>query len=284
VRELKTRAVVDRVKNTFTTRAGTEFILYQSGGTIPDRGYYHLRLVDSKAVIGELDEEFVWERRLGEQFSMGTQTWRIHAITHNDVEVGPADPKAPMIPFWKAEEQNRSTETSFAILDFLDHCEGPLDDDALANELVQWRGMDSRTAESTVAFLRRQRELSRAPLPGRQRVLIECGKDASAPSENQQVILHTFWGGRVNRPLAIALAESWQRSHGTRLEAFASNDQILLVLPDAFDPAQVFGLLDGHKIEDLLRAGLEKTPLFGARFRENASRALLLPRGDARKR
>jgi len=98
VRELRTRAVVDSVRNSFTTRAGTEFVLYQSGGTIPDRGYYHLRLADSKAVIGELDEEFVWERRLGDQFSLGTQTWRIHAITHNDVEVGPADPNGPMIP------------------------------------------------------------------------------------------------------------------------------------------------------------------------------------------
>ncbi|HEX7507329.1 MAG TPA: DEAD/DEAH box helicase, partial [Polyangia bacterium] len=77
IRELRQRALVDRAKNTFTTRAGTEFVLYQSGGTIPDRGYYHLRLADSKAVIGELDEEFVWERRLGDQFSLGTQTWRI---------------------------------------------------------------------------------------------------------------------------------------------------------------------------------------------------------------
>jgi ATP-dependent Lhr-like helicase len=79
---------IDGAKNTCTTRAGIEFVLYQSGGTIPDRGYYHLRLADSKAVIGELDEEFVWERRLGDQFSLGTQTWRIVAITHNDVEVG----------------------------------------------------------------------------------------------------------------------------------------------------------------------------------------------------
>jgi ATP-dependent Lhr-like helicase len=283
VRELKTRADVDRVRNTFTTRGGTEFVLYQSGGTIPDRGYFHLRLADSKAVIGELDEEFVWERRLGDQFSLGTQTWRIHAITHNDVMVGPADPNQPMIPFWKAEEQNRSTETSFAILDFLDRCQDRLDDD-LADELVHQRGMDARTAENTVAFLCRQREVTGVPLPGRQRVLIECSKDASAPSENQQVILHTFWGGRVNRPLSIALAEAWERRHGTRLEAFASNDQILLILPDTFDPAGVFHLLGQAKLEDLLRAGLEKTPLFGARFRENASRALLLPRGDARKR
>jgi ATP-dependent helicase Lhr and Lhr-like helicase len=284
VRELKPRALVDPVKNTFTTRAGTEFVLYQSGGTIPDRGYYHLRLVDSKAVIGELDEEFVWERRLGDQFSLGTQTWRIHAITHNDVEVGPADPNAPMIPFWKAEDQNRSTETSFAFLDFLDACEKRLDASDFATELERTRGMDAKTAANLVRFLRLQREVSGAPLPGRHRVLIECTKDAAAPTQNQQVILHTFWGGRVNRPLAIALAEAWERSQGSTLEAFATNDQILFALPDAFDPADLFALLGQAPLDQLLRAGLEKTPLFGARFRENASRALLLPRGDARKR
>jgi ATP-dependent helicase Lhr and Lhr-like helicase len=284
VRELKTRALVDPVKNTFTTRAGTEFVLYQSGGTIPDRGYYHLRVADSKAVIGELDEEFVWERRLGDQFSLGTQTWRIHAITHNDVEVGPADPNAPMIPFWKAEDQNRSTETSFALLDFLDHCDKHLDESDFSAQLARTRAMDARTADNLVRFLRTQREVARAPLPGRHRLLVECSKDASAPSQDQQVVLHTFWGGRVNRPLAIAFAEAWERTQGTTLETFATNDQILFVLPDAFDPAGLFGLLRAAPLDELLRAGLEKTPLFGARFRENASRALLLPRGDARKR
>lgn len=284
VRELKTRALVDPVKNTFTTRPGTELLLYQSGGTIPDRGYYHLRLADSKAVIGELDEEFVWERKLGDQFSLGTQTWRIHAITHNDVEVGPADPNAPMIPFWKAEDQNRSTETSFALLDFFDHCEKHLDDPDVASQLAQGRRMDLHTADGLVRFLRRQRETAQAPLPGRHRVLIESTRDSSATAQTQQVILHTFWGGRVNRPLAIALAEAWERSRGSTLETYATNDHVLLALPDAFDPATLFTLLRTAPLDELLRAGLEKTPLFGARFRENASRALLLPRGDARKR
>ncbi len=284
IRELRQRALVDRAKNTFTTRAGTEFMLYQSGGTIPDRGYYHLRLSDSKAVIGELDEEFVWERRLGDQFSLGTQAWRILNITHNDVEVGPADAHGPMIPFWKAEEQNRSTQASFALLDFFDACEQRLDTPDFADELGRDHGMDAASARSLASFLARQREVSRAPLPGRQRVLVECGKDPSAPTELQQVVLHTFWGGKVNRPLAIALAEAWQREHGSPLDAFASNDHILLTLPEGIDPVGVFEPVPARALDGLLRAGLEKTALFGARFRENASRALLLPRGDARKR
>ncbi len=284
LRELRQRALVDRVKNTFTTRAGTEFVLYQSGGTIPDRGYYHLRLADSKAVIGELDEEFVWERRLGDQFSLGTQAWRILNVTHNDVEVGPADAHGPMIPFWKAEQQNRSTQASFALLDFFDSCERGLAEPSFADDLGRRHGMDAASARGLAALLTRQREVSRAPLPGRQRVLVECGKDPSAPSETQQVVLHTFWGGRVNRPLAIALAEAWERRRQSPLDVFATNDHILLMLPDALDPASLFDLVPARSLDELLRAGLEKTALFGSRFRENASRALLLPRGDARKR
>jgi ATP-dependent helicase Lhr and Lhr-like helicase len=284
IRELRQRALVDRTKNTFTTRAGTEFVLYQSGGTIPDRGYYHLRLADSKAVIGELDEEFVWERRLGDQFSLGTQSWRILNVTHNDVEVGPADANGPMIPFWKAEEQNRSTQASFALLDFFDFCERRLGQPDFADDLARRHGMDAASARSLTSFLTCQREVSKAPLPGRQRVLVEYSKDPASPTETQQVVLHTFWGGRVNRPLAIALGEAWQRKHGSPLDAFATNDHILFMLPDALDAAALLELVSSRNLDELLRAGLEKTALFGSRFRENASRALLLPRGDARKR
>ena len=284
IRELKPRALVDRVKNTFTTRAGTEFVLYQSGGTIPDRGYYHLRLADSKAVIGELDEEFVWERRLGDQFSLGTQAWRILNVTQSDVEVGPADPHGPMIPFWRAEEQNRSTQASFALLDFFDVCEKGLDRGDFADRCAREHGMDAASARSLERFLLRQREMSGAPLPGRQRVLVECTKDPAQPAQMQQVVLHTFWGGKVNRPLALALAEAWESAHGSPLETFATNDQILVTLPDAFDPATLLDLVPASALDALLRARLEKTALFASRFRENASRALLLPRGDARKR
>jgi ATP-dependent Lhr-like helicase len=292
VRELKARALIDRGRNRFTSRPGTDFVLYQSGGTIPDRGYYHLRLADTKAVIGELDEEFVWERRLGDQFSLGTQAWRILDVTHNDVLVGPADPHGPMIPFWKAEEQNRSTAASFALLDFFDFCQARGERDDLPDELGRRFGMDEASAKSLARFLARQRETARAPLPGRLRVLVEVTLDQAslqssaspAAGDLQQVILHTFWGGRVNRPLAIALGEAWRRRHGSPLEVFASNDQIMLMLPEGLAPDGVFALVPASALGDLLRAGLEGTALFGARFRENSGRALLLPRGGARRR
>ena len=104
---MKPRVSVDKIDNTVRAKDGTAFILYQSGGTIPDRGYYNLRIADTKAKIGELDEEFVWERRVGDSFVLGTQVWRVLKITHNDVEVKGVDYAPNMIPFWKAEEYHQ---------------------------------------------------------------------------------------------------------------------------------------------------------------------------------
>jgi ATP-dependent Lhr-like helicase len=282
--DLRARATLDPVQNTFTTRKGTEFLLYQSGGTIPDRGYYNLRLADTKALIGELDEEFVWERRLGDQFTLGTQAWRILRITHNDVEVGPADPGRPMIPFWKAEDQNRSTLFSLALLDFLDECQARLDDPTLVEDLAARRALSPEDAQRLLEFLRRQQKSSEGELPGRHQVVIECTRDADTSTDTQQVVIHTFWGGHVNRPLAMALSEVWETRLGAPVEIFASNDHILLLLPDGINPAELFEPISSHTIETLLRTRLQNTALFGSHFRENAARALLLPRGDARRR
>ncbi len=236
IRELRQRALVDRAKNTFTTRAGTELVLYQSGGTIPDRGYYHLRLADSKAVIGELDEEFVWERRLGDQFSLGTQAWRILKVTHNDVEVGPADAHGPMIPFWKAEEQNRSTQASLRCSIFSISASGdstsPISPTSWARNTAWTRPARAAWSVSSPASARWRERLC----PVASACSSSVPRIPRRPSKLQQVVLHTFWGGKVNRPLAIALAEAWEREHGSPLDAFATNDHILFMLPEGIDP------------------------------------------------
>ena len=100
-------------------------LIYLSGGTIPDRGYYDLRIEESRAKIGELDEEFVWERSVGDTFTLGTQVWRIQKITHNDVEVIPAEAKPGIFPFWRAEDLNRDFHFSEKILLFLERLSTP---------------------------------------------------------------------------------------------------------------------------------------------------------------
>ena len=125
LRELKPRISLDRIDNTVHGKEGVLRLIYLSGGTIPDRGYYDLRIAETQAKIGELDEEFVWERRVGDTFTLGTQVWRIRKVTHNDVEVVPVDAKPGIFPFWRAEEMNRDFHFSEQILLFLEEFNRP---------------------------------------------------------------------------------------------------------------------------------------------------------------
>ena len=120
IRELKPRVSIDRLDNTVSARKGALLALYTSGGMIPDRGYYRLRHFETSAVIGDLDEEFVWEARPGETFTLGTQHWRIERITHNDVFVKPTHPRVMAAPFWKGEGNRRDFHFSEQIGLFLE--------------------------------------------------------------------------------------------------------------------------------------------------------------------
>ena len=121
VLELRPRATVDRLANTIATRPGFASLIFMEGGTIPERGYFELRLKESGAKIGELDEEFVWERKIGDTFALGAQVWQITEITHNAVEVVPARKPQQIIPFWRAEELDRDFHYSERIASFLEN-------------------------------------------------------------------------------------------------------------------------------------------------------------------
>jgi ATP-dependent Lhr-like helicase len=285
LRELKPRLIQDPLRGTIRAKEGLEFLLYQSGGVIPDRGYYHLRHAESKAFIGELDEEFVWERQLGDQFAFGTQAWKIVHISHNDVEVVPADPKAGILPFWKAEEQNRDFYLSERIGLFLEEADSEIKEtEKFQKLLTQEYFMKPEASEKLTQFLSFQKEITGEDLPHRYHVLMERFKDPSAPLETSQLVMHSFWGGKVNRPFALALSEAYEKKYSAPLEFFAGNDNILFIIPESLHPKDLLQLVNSDNLEKLLRAKLEKTALFGAHFRENAGRALLLPRGDMKHR
>ena len=282
VRDLKPRLAFDRVRETLTARQGAAFALYTSGGTIPDRGYYTLRHADNGAAIGELDEEFVWEATVGQNFTLGTQNWLIQRITHNDVLVKPARPKATAPPFWRAEGFNRSAYFSRRIAEFLETADGMLaerDEKGLAAEL-RGLGFDELPADELVGFLKRQRETTGRSLPHANHLLVEhvlSGPGGYAgPDRQRQVVLHTTWGGRVNRPIALALEAAWRERFGTRAEVFADNDTIVVQVKEDIDPGVLLGLVTPANLESLLRRSLEGSGFFGARFRECAGRSLLL--------
>lgn len=284
VRELVPRISIDTIDNTVRSRNGAPRLLFMSGGTIPDRGYYDLRVHNSHAKIGELDEEFVWERRVGETFAFGPQAWRIQRITHNEVEVVPAGNAPGIIPFWRAENQDRDFHFAEAVARFLENADPGIDDENFAATLCTSYYMDAPAADELTSFLRRQKDATKSPLPHRHHLLVEHFDDPLNTSDSKQVILHTMWGGRVNRPFALALASAWEQAYHYRPETIVNNESILLILPHGFSAADIFSMVSAGNIEALLRKSLESTGFFGAHFRENAGRALLLPRASFNKR
>ncbi len=306
VRELAPRLEIDRVANQVRARRGTAWTVYMSGGTIPDRGYFNLRLADSMAKVGELDEEFVWERRIGDTFTLGAQNWRVRRITHSDVLVSPAHRTAAMAPFWRADARDRSFFLSERIGEFLERAEtllagaaaqparasgadptetgGEPGRDRLVELLREESRMTVTAATRLVDLLERQREATGVPLPHRRHLVVEHCADPAARANGRQAILHTGWGGRVNRPFAMALAAAWSERSDAPLAIEAENDSILIGTDSDFEMDQVLQWVRPDNLEALLRFRLQQSGLFGGRFRENAGRALLLPRSDAKRR
>ncbi len=284
LRELKARVSLDRIDNTIQARSEVAFLLYSSGGTIPERGYFDLRLQDTRAKIGELDEEFVWERSLGDTFTLGSQLWRIQKITHNDVEVVPARTTPDIIPFWKAEEQNRDFHFSERIGQFLEHADTGLDSAEFRQELKDRHAMEDAAVDELIRFLHQQKEATGGGLPHRHHLLIEHVEGSAGRDGLRQVILHTSWGGRVNRPFALALAAAWEKTDRQPLQFVSDDDAILLMVPHDINARDLLASVSPENVESLLRRKLEQTGFFGARFRENAERALLLPKASFKRR
>jgi ATP-dependent Lhr-like helicase len=287
VRELRPRLFLDAVDGRVTAARGAALIVSLSGGTIPDRGLFTLRHAQSRAKIGELDEEFVWERREGDMFHLGNQGWRITNITANEVEAVPAEREAQMAPFWRADERDRGFHFADRLGLFLERADGELDEPAFAERLQREHGFAAAEAALLVGYLRRQREATGTALPHRHHLLIEDAGESEGgedPGEARQIILHAVWGGRLLRPWAYALAEAYEQRNGRPLEVIAADDCLLVRLWPDDVPADLLDLVHPDNLEALLRARLEKTGFYAAHFRENAARALLLPRSTARSR
>jgi ATP-dependent Lhr-like helicase len=278
LRELEPRISIDRLDNTVTARKGAVQALYFSGGTIPDRGHYHLRHRETHARIGELDEEFVWEAAVGQVFTLGTQNWRIEQITHNDVFVMPADPRRSAPPFWRAEENLRDFHFSERLGEFLEMANDRLEEPEFQDSLIRSHSMEKTASDRLIQFLRRQRKATGCPLPHRHHLLVEFVSAGPGGYPGSQVVLHTLWGGRVNRPYAMALEGAWESHFGHQLEIYSSDDCVMLQLPHESQSEEILSFVTFANVQDLLKRRIERSGFFGARFRECAGRALLLTR------
>ncbi|MCB9377624.1 MAG: DEAD/DEAH box helicase [Holophagales bacterium] len=283
IAELRPRIALDRLTGTAQGLPGTARLLARAGGTIPDRGYFQLRLDDSNAKLGELDEEFVWERSVGDSFVLGAQAWRIRRITANEVFVSPARGGASLAPFWKADARDRGSYASERVARFLERANDRLADAELRQELERDWALEPAAAEKLLADLSEAREALGGTLPHRGQVVIEKCEERRDPAR-RAVLVYTFWGGSVNRPLALALGAAWEAREGEPIEANADDDAIFLVLPEGADPVALLRSVEPDRLDALLRARLESSGFFGAHFRQNAQRALLLPRAGPTKR
>ena len=284
LRELKPRLAINRSANTATLRRGALMAYYFSGGVIPDRGYFHMRLVGSGGKIGELDEEFVWERKLGDVFTLGAQSWKIERITYNDVFVVPAESGAMAPPFWRSETYNRDFHFSRRIADFLDWANERVEGKGFVAELQRRFSLQQPAAEALRDFLRKQKLVTGRDLPHRHHLLAEIIDAAPGGAPGQQLVLHTQWGGRVNRPYALALDAAWFETFGHRTEIYVNNDCVVAMLNDEVTAEEALRLVTASNVESWLRQRLEGSGFFGARFREAAGTSLLITRNRAGQR
>ena len=281
--ELEARLTWDRVTDRVTGDRAARMTAVISGGTIPDRGLYTVNLPD-RTRLGELDEEFVHESRVGDAFQLGSTTWRIAAIEHDRVIVNPAPGMPARMPFWHGEYGARSLELSHRVGEL----RRELSSGAATDVLRERYGCDEATAHTLRQYVGAQRAAT-GIVPDDRSIVIEHFRDETG---SVRIVVHAAFGGRVNAPWGMALAQRARETlGGVDVQVQTTDDGVMLRLPvtaatERDDPWFVSGLLglSAPEAEQLVMEEVGSTSLFGARFRMNAARALLLPRGNPRRR
>ncbi|GEL45542.1 DEAD/DEAH box helicase [Cellulomonas hominis] len=325
--ELRPRVVWDRATDVLTARPGALRLAVTSGGTIPDRGLYGVFLASGAETadvpvdpersggrtrggkrVGELDEEMVYESRVGDTFTLGSSTWRIEDITPDRVLVTPAPGVPGRLPFWKGDSQGRPASLGRAMGAWArEVADLP---DAAARDRVREAGLDDWAADNLLGYLREQRAATGA-LPSDVTVVVERFRDELG---DWRVVVHSPFGARVHAPWALVLGARLRERFGVDAAAMHADDGIVLRLPDMLaaasdpvgdllgwsapdawstdgtaasapgglaDPVPVDAadlLIEPDEVAEAVRAELGGSAMFGARFREAAARALLLPR------
>ena len=292
--ELRPRIIWDRTpteeapSGSIEGRPGAQRLAVTSGGTIPDRGLFPVYLVSGNEErgpkrVGELDEEMVYESRAGEVITLGASSWRIEEITHDAVRVSPAPGQPARLPFWHGDRMGRpyalgvQTGAFTRALSSLDAT-----DSAAARQQLEQLGLDTWAVDNLLAYLREQRE-STGAVPSDTRMIVERHRDELG---DWRVVLHSPLGYGVHAPWALAVRARIEERYGVDASVMASDDGLILRLPAMEDvpPGADLFLFDPDELEAIVTERVGDSALFASRFRENAARALLLPRRDPGKR
>ncbi|MFD5226430.1 ATP-dependent helicase [Microbacterium sp. NPDC058342] len=280
--ELRPRVVWDRDAGTLTGRPGAQRIAVTSGGTIPDRGLFGVFVAGEStgARVGELDEEMVYESRVGDVFTLGTTSWRIAEITHDRVNVIPAYGQPGKVPFWHGDGIGRPFELGEALGRFSREVSTAAP--AKAQQRLIDAGLDAMARENLIGYLTEQREAT-GTLPTDRTLTVERGHDEVG---DWRVILHSPYGMKVHAPWALAINARVRERLGVEGSAVASDDGIIVRIPDADaePPGADLFVFDADELEQIVTAEVGGSALFASRFRECAARALLMPRMNPNKR
>ena len=284
--ELRPRLVWDRDAGTLTGRPGAQRLAVTSGGTIPDRGLFGVFMVGEKATrVGELDEEMVYESRIGDVFALGASSWRVEEITHDRVLVTPAPGGTGRLPFWLGDDQGRPAELGRALGAFLR--EVGLGSDDEVGPRLDAAGLDANAAANLRRYLAEQREAT-GHLPSDTTLVVERFRDEVG---DWRVVLHSPFGARVHWPWAEAVRARLAAAHGFDAVPVVSDDGIILRVPDTIDDGEVGAppgaetfAISAEEAVDLVTRHVGGSALFASRFRECSARALLFPRLDPGRR
>jgi ATP-dependent helicase Lhr and Lhr-like helicase len=281
--ELRPRLVWDRVTGELSARSGAQRLAVTSGGTIPDRGLFGVFLARADGPgrrVGELDEEMVYESRVGDVFLLGSSSWRIQDITHDRVLVTPAPGEVGRMPFWKGDSPGRPIELGRALGAFLREIASG--DPEAAAARARAAGLDDWGAENLITYLAEQRAAT-GHLPDDRTVLVERFRDELG---DWRLVVHSPFGAAVNAPWALAIGARLRERYGLDVASMHSDDGIVLRLPDtdAEPPVGELAVFDPDEIESIVTAEVGGSALFASRFRECAARSLLLPKRDPRRR
>lgn len=301
---LRSRLTWDRVNDRLYALPGTRLTAVTNGGTIPDRGAFAAYLPDGKTRIGELDEEFVFETRVGDAFMLGSQVWRVLRITDDRVVVSEAPGSTPRMPFWHGDLPWRRYELGLSVGRFRRNVAARLEalrveveaatmfealehhDHPRVHEIHTWlredHALDRISADHVVGYVAAQLDRAGA-ISSDCAVVVEVFDDVLG---DPRLVVQSPFGGRVHGPWALALAGMLKERLGREVEALAGDDGILLRIPDADSgfPVEAVLALSPEEARERVLAELPTSAVFGARFRQNAARALLLPgRGGGRR-
>ena len=287
--ELRARITWDRVTNELRGRPGAQRLAVTSGGTIPDRGLFTVMTPGTEGQpgsrVGELDEEMVYESRVGDTFLLGSTAWRVQDITRDRVIAVPAPGQPARMPFWRGESVGRPLELGRALGAFVREIVAA--DPAEARLRAGRAGLDGWAADNLAAYLVEQRAAT-GRVPDDRTVVVERFRDELG---DWQVAVHSPFGAQVNGPWALAIGARLREQRGVDARVASADDGIVLRLPEAFDDAGTDVLagaedvvLDPDEVEQLVIAEVGGSALFAARFRECAARSLLLPRRDPGRR